>query len=413
MAVIFFSSSLLFFKKWTDEKKVRQQLLQDNMQLQIVIQGKDAEKSALERLLEEHKNLKFTFKAIAEETLDSTQGKWLVQAEKQFKEIYNGMQHDLEKKDMKFSHLVEPVKATLGKLEEKLQLLQKEKHGQDQVFQAQLEKLTQQEAELAKETKALVSALKNSSTRGFWGEISLKRLVELAGLVQFCDFYEQHTINSEDILRPDLVVRLPNQRYLVVDAKVPLSAYLQAQEETHEDKKQELLVKHAKQIRSHIQALSKKSYFEKFSLSPEFVILFLPVDRIYQVALEADPELIEYSAQSGVILSTPMSLIGLLKSIHYAWKQEAISLNAKAISEQGEDLLKSIVVAFEHLEKVGRSLNTTVQSYNQLIGSMETRFIPKAKKLSTYLGKEGEEIKTIASVEKVAREINLSDSISV
>lgn len=380
-------------------------LLQENFNLKVSSQTKEAEKNALERLLEEQKNLKLTFKALAEETLESTQSKWLNQAEKQFKEIHQGVKHDLEKKEMTFSHLVSPVKETLLKLDEKLASLEKEKHGQDLVFKTQLEKLAVQEAELAKETKALVSALKNSSVRGFWGEVTLKRIVELSGLVNQCDFFEQQTISDDDRYRPDLIVRLPNHRHLVIDAKVPLSAYLQSQEETHAEQKKELLEKHAKQIRSHVQLLSKKNYFEKFSISPEFVIMFLPVDQIYQAALEVDPTLIEYSAQNGVIISTPMSLIGLLKSIHYAWKQEAISINAKAISEQGEELYKSINTAFEHLEKLGKSIGSSVQHYNQMIGSLETRFIPKAKKLSSLLGKE-DETKMLAPIEKVIREVS-------
>jgi DNA recombination protein RmuC len=396
--------SIFLFKKWLKEKILKEQFFVENMQLKIAVETKEAEKIALERLNEAQKNLKTEFKVIAEETLESTQAKWLTQAEKQFKEIHQGVQHDLEKKELSFSHLVNPVKETLAKLDERLGLLQKEKHGQDQVFQSQLERLAIQEAELAKETKALVSALKNSSIRGFWGEVTLKRIVELAGLVNYCDFFEQQTIQEEDRYRPDLLVRLPNERQIIIDAKVPLSAYLQSQEESHQEQKREYLEKHAKQIRSHIQLLSKKSYFEKFSMSPEFVIMFLPVDQIYQAALEVDPSLIEFSAQNSVIIATPMSLIGLLKSIHFAWKQEAISINAKAISEQGEELFKAALVAFSHLEKLGKSIGQSAQYFNDMVGSMESRFIPKANKLSALLGKE-EEVKSIAPIEKILREV--------
>lgn len=392
----------------TKERFLNRNIKQENIDLRILYEKKEAEKNALERLFEEQKDLKLTFKALAEETLESTQSKWLNQAEKQFKEIHQGVKHDLEKKELSFSHLVSPVKETLVKLDQKLCALEKEKHGQDQVFKSQMEKLAFQEAELAKETKALASALKNSSIRGFWGEITLKRLVELSGLINHCDFFEQQTVYDEEKYRPDLVIRLPNQRHLVLDAKVPLSSYLQAQEEAFQGNKHELMEKHAKQIRGHIQQLSKKNYFEKFSISPEFVIMFLPVDQIYQAALEVDPTLIEYSAQNGVIISTPMSLIGLLKSIHYAWKQEVISINAKAISEQGEELYKSVLVAFDHLEKLGKTLSSSVQNFNQVIGSFESRFIPKAKKLSSLLGKH-DEIKEMQPIEKIVREISLKE----
>jgi len=375
--------------------------------MQLELATIKAKLEAMIRLNEEQKELKTVFKAIAEETLETTQSKWIQQAEKQFSSIHQGVKHDLEKKEIAFNHLVSPVKETLGKLEEKLQVLHQEKITQDTLLKAQLNQLAQTEADLMKETKMLSSALRNSSTRGFWGELTLKRIVELAGLVNHCDFYEQETIQAEDSFRPDMIVRLPNQRQLIVDAKVPLSAYLQALDENHHEHKKEYLEKHVKLIRNHINSLSKKSYFDKVDLSPEFVIMFLPVDQIYQIALEIDPTLIEYSALNNVIIATPMTLIGLLKSVHYAWKQEAISLNAKAISEQGEELLKTVNTLLEHLEKLGKSLGTSVTHFNSMIGSIESRFTPKAKRLASLVNRD-EEIKLIEPIEKVIREITLN-----
>ncbi len=399
--------ALFLFTLFRKEKEVSKRLTEENMQLVITAKTVEAEKNSLERFLEEQKLLKVEFKAIAEETLEITQAKWMTQAEKQFKEIHQGVQHDLEKKEMALGHLVNPVKETLSKLDEKLNHFQKERHGHEEVLKSQLEKIAFQEAELSKETKALVAALKSSSVRGFWGEVTLKRIVELSGLVNNCDFFEQQSVGDEDRFRPDLVVRLPNQRHIVIDAKVPLSAYLQAYEETHQEQKKDLLEKHAKQIRSHIQLLSKKGYFEKFSLSPEFVIMFLPVDQIYQAALEVDPTLIEYSALNGVIIATPMSLIGLLKSVHYAWKQEAISINAKAISEQGQELSKSIAIFLDHIEKLGKSLGSSVAHYNSVLGSIESRLLPKSKKLKELLGQEPEEIEPMVTIEKAIRNLDL------
>ena len=405
--IFFMSISIFLFSLYRKEKEKIKALTQENTNLLISSKTFEAEKLSLERFIDEQKQLKVEFKAIAEETLETTQSKWIVQAEKQFKEIHQGVQHDLEKKEMAFSHLVNPVKETLSKLDEKLSHFQKERHGSEEVLKSQLDKIAFQEAELSKETKALVAALKSSSVRGFWGEVTLKRIVELAGLVNNCDFFEQQSVGDEDRQRPDLVVRLPSQRHVVVDAKVPLSAYLQAYEETHVEQKKDLLEKHAKQIRSHIQLLSKKSYYEKFSLSPEFVVMFLPVDQIYQAALEVDPTLIEYSALNGVIIATPMSLIGLLKSVHYAWKQEAISINAKAISEQGQELSKSIHVFLEHLEKLGKTLSSSVAHYNAVLGSIESRLVPKTKKLKELLGQESNEVEPLVAIEKAIRNLDL------
>lgn len=400
---------IFFLILWFKEKKKVSLLTDEKINMTVAYQSALAQLAAFERLFQEQKQQKLEFKALAEETLESTQSKWLSYAEKQFKEIHQGVQHDLEKKEIAFSHLVNPMKETLNKLDEKLALYQKEKHATDEVFKTNLEKMAQLEIELMKETKALVAALKNSSVRGFWGEITLKRMVELAGLINHCDFFEQQKVGDEESLRPDLVIQLPNQRHLVVDAKVPLGAYLQAMESADEHKKGEFIEKHAKQIRTHVQLLSKKSYFEKFSLSPEFVIMFLPVDQIYQIALEVDPTLIEYSAQLGVIIATPMSLIGLLKSIHYAWKQEAISINAKAISEMGEELSKAVSVMLEHMEKLGKSITASVQSFNQVIGSAESRLMPKAQKLRQLIGKE-EQVEVLAPIEKMIRNIEVASA---
>lgn len=393
---------IFFLIIWIKEKKKVFLLTEEKINLTVSYQSVLAQLNAFERLFQEQKQLKLEFKALAEETLESTQSKWLSYAEKQFKEIHQGVKYDLEKKEIAFSHLVNPVKETLSKLDEKLSLYQKEKHATDEVFKTNLEKMAQLEVELMRETKALVAALKNSSVRGFWGEITLKRVVELSGLINHCDFFEQQKVGEEESFRPDLVIQLPNQRHLVVDAKAPLGAYLQAMECSDESKKIEYIQKHAKQIRTHVQLLSKKNYFEKFSLSPEFVIMFMPVDQIYQIALEIDPTLIEYSAQLNVIIATPMSLIGLLKSIHYAWKQEAISINAKAISEMGEELSKAVSVMLEHMEKLGKSMTSCVQSYNQVIGSIESRLMPKAQKLRQLIGKEEKE-DILAPIEKIIR----------
>jgi DNA recombination protein RmuC len=403
LLAIFLATFAITLKKSFREKKT---LEEENNKLKLELGEARAKVFSYEAYLNDQTRLKNDFKALAEETLESTQAKWIEQAERHFQGIRTNVEHNLEKKELVFSHLVQPVKETLSKLEEKLVSLQKEKHAQDEVLKTQLEKMVQSEILLARETGALVNALKTPSVRGFWGEMTLKRVVELSGMINHCDFFEQYGVSEDDRLRPDLVIKLPGERHLVIDAKVPFESFLAAQSTENEQEKKAYLEKHAKALRLHIQQLSRKSYFEKFSLTPEFVIMFLPVDQLYLSALEYDPSMMEYSTVQGVIITTPMSLIGLLKSIAFAWKQEAMSINAKEISQQGEDLYKSIKTFLEHFDKLGKSMSNSVQHFNQMMGSFESRLLPKARRMQTLLGVQ-EELEDLKPVERVIKSLSV------
>lgn len=259
--------------------------------------------------------------------------------------------------------------------------------------------------ELSKETGNLVKALRTPAARGRWGEIQLRRVVEIAGMLNHCDFYEQ-TTSEGGLARPDLIIKLPGGRQVVIDSKVPLESYLDAIQTDNEAIREAKLKDHARLVRSHIGALSKKSYHQHFSPTPEFVVLFLPSETFFSAALQYDPTLIEVGADQGVIVATPTTLIALLRAVAYGWKQESLSLHAEQVSELGHELYKRISDMTAHFSKMGRSLNTAVDSYNKGIGSLESRVLVSARKFKE-LGAAATklEIDNIEVVEKTPRQL--------
>ncbi len=295
------------------------------------------------------------------------------------------------------------MKESLGKLDEGLRKLEKERKGEQEAIKTQLHSLVQTEKELKLETSSLVKALRAPISRGRWGEVQLKRVVELSGMVNQCDFYEQEVF-EDGKMRPDLIVRLPGGRQVVIDAKVPLEAYLEGVESNDDGIKEEKLKDHARQVRMHVKALSKKGYWEGIHPTPEFVVLFLPSESIFSAALQYDPRLIEVGAEQGVVISTPTTLIALLRSVAYGWKQENLSRHAEEVSSLGHELYKRIIDMSGHFSKMGRGLGTAIDAYNKGVGSLEARVLPTARKFqelgaaSTHLDLEPLEV-----IEKIPR----------
>ena len=326
--------------------------------------------------------LKESFQSLSFEALNKNNQSFLDLAKKTFDTLHEKSEGNLSKKEAEIKNLVKPMKESLGKLDEHMHQLQKERKVETSTLSEQIKLLMESEARLKEETQSLVKVLKAPDVRGKWGEVQLKRIVELAGMLGHCDFVEQKTFEHEDtIQRPDMIIHMPNERCIAIDAKAPFDAFLEASRAQTDEDREAKMAQHAKQLRSHILALGKKSYFKHFAKSPEFVVLFLPNESFYTAALSADPSLLELGADKGVIMATPSTLIGLLKSVAFGWKQEAISQNAEEVSKLGNELYKRLNDMNKHVIQLGRTLKSATQTYNKTVGSLESRVLVSARKL--------------------------------
>jgi DNA recombination protein RmuC len=289
---------------------------------------------------------------------------------------------EMARRAEEFKGLVQPVGEKLGRMESEIARLERERRQAQGELAQMIRQLGEGVGSLRQETGNLVSALKRPSTRGSWGEIQLRNVVEMAGMVSHCDFLEQSTIQTADgALRPDMLVRLPGGKVVVVDSKVPLDAYLSALEAGEESEREVHMSRHARQTREHIAKLASKGYQRQLESTPEFVVMFVPSDGIYQSALASDPALIEYGVQQQVLLATPTTLIGLLWAVHYGWRQELIAESAREIAESARELHGRLGRFVEPLGKVGRQLGSAVAAYNEAVGSFDSRVIPQVRKI--------------------------------
>lgn len=352
------------------------------------------------------KALKESFAAMAQEALRGNSEQFIQLAQSKFAEQQQTAAHTLESRKNEVEQLVKPLSEALDKFQQQVQQIETKREGAFSGIAEQLKMLAGAHQELRNETSRLVGALKSPIHRGRWGEIQLRRVVELAGMVEHCDFEEQPSYSTEEgRLRPDLIVHLPGGREIVVDSKVSLSAYLEATASDSEAERNEKFKQHAAQVKAHVLRLSSKAYWAQLDATPEFVVAFLPGESLLSAALQHDGSLIEFGAEQRVVLATPTTLIALLKAVAYGWRQEQLQKNAEEISVLGRLLYERLATMYEHFNGLRRNLEGSVSAFNKMVGTMETRVMVSARKFRELGAAGGDEIEAIEPIESAAREL--------
>jgi DNA recombination protein RmuC len=347
------------------------------------------------------------FAELSSKALEQNNAQFLALADARLMEARQAAQGDLDQRRQAIEQILTPLADQLGRYEQSLRLLELERQRAYTGLSAQVMQLAESQEKLQSETRNLVTALRSPATRGRWGEMQLRRVVEMAGMLEHCDFDEQvQTVGEEGRLRPDMVVHLPGTKRVVVDAKVPMQAFLDATDATDDDTRKAHLVSHARQLRAHVDALSKKSYWQQFDDSPEFVIAFIPGDPLLAAALEHDSALLEHAVANHVLLATPTTLIGLLRAVAYGWQQDALAENAREVQQIGRELYKRLATFGEHMARTGRSLSGAVDAFNKAVGSLERNVMPQARRFQELgVGGSDKEVPMLDQVDAVARRL--------
>jgi len=379
----------------SNELAVAQSQLKSQQQLEHERQA--ALQLAMERLAA-------NFDSVAGETLRANSEVFLKLAREHLGQHHQVANAALVEREKAIETLVAPIREALTKTEQQISRIEKERAATFGALRSSLEGVALGQLALQKETRNLVTALRRPEVRGQWGELTLKRLVELAGMVEHCDFNEQvHTTTDAGTLRPDMIVHMPDGRSLVVDVKTPLDAYLEAVEADNDEARLLALQRHSQAVAERVRQLSAKSYWAQFEKSPDFVILFIPGDQFLSAALAENNSLLEDAIRQDVIIATPTSLVALLKAVAYGWRQTALAHNAEIIRDLGADLYKRLSVLNAHLTKLSRNLNASVEAFNSAMGSLERQVLPGARKFTELGIRPDKEIDVIEPIEALAR----------
>ncbi|MGZ4787575.1 MAG: DNA recombination protein RmuC [Terriglobales bacterium] len=365
-------------------------------------------------LAEAQDKLKDAFNSLAAQALNTNNQSFLELAKSTLEKYQTDARRDLQEREKAVENLVTPIKTSLDKVDAQIHEIEKARATAYGDLTAQVRSLIGTQEKLQTETSKLVTALRAPNVRGRWGEIQLRRVVEMADMIDYCDFEEQVSVTTSDgRLRPDLIVKLPGGKNVVVDAKAPLQAYLNALEAQDEDHRRTHLAQHARQIREHMTKLGSKTYSDQFQPAPEFVVMFLPGEAFFSAALESDPALIEAGVAKNVIPASPTTLIALLRAVAYGWRQEKLTKNAQEISQLGKQLYERLCTYASHMEKVGRSLDRAVDSYNDAVRSLETRVMVSARKFTELGPAVTNELPEFERIDKATRQLQTNEQMEL
>ena len=383
----------------------------ETMRLKTVLEQE--RKSGMEKaelLKKESERLQTEFEALSAKVLQANSESFLILAKQELSKQQIEARGELEKREQAVGKMVEPLSKSLDKVSEEIGRMEKARAEAYGGLTEQLKSLATSQDRLQAETGNLVQALRRPSVRGQWGEMQLRRVVEMAGMLDHVDFVEQVSADGEDgRLRPDMIVHLPGGTEVVVDAKTPLEAYLNSLDADDDDTRQARLVDHARQLKDHVRKLGAKKYQDQFERGPEFTVLFLPSESIFYAALEKDPTLIEAGVEQKVLLATPTTLIALLRTVHYGWRQEALAENAQKISELGRDLYERVCKLGEHFAALGKRIGGTVDAYNDAVGTLERRVLPQARRFPELGIRSGKSAPELDALEKSPRELQAAE----
>lgn len=395
---------------WLPVHRRNLELREEAIRLQAELEGERRASAEKSRAYEEaQQQVGNSFNTLAAQALKHNSSEFLKLAQENFKQLHIRSQSDLNEREKAVENLVKPIREVMEKTEQQIRRMEQERQTAYGSLTKHLESMSETQRLLQSETRNLVQALRRPEVRGQWGEMTLKRLAELAGMVEHCDFLEQEQVRTEEgnALRPDMIVRMPDGRDIVVDAKTPLDAYLSAMEAVSDEEKQKALLRHARKVRERVRELATKSYWQQFKNTPDFVVLFIPGDQFLSAALDQDRKLLEDAMAEKVILATPTSFIALLRAVAYGWRQQALAENAEHIRQVGEELYGRLGTFAEYLGKLGRSLDSSVGHFNKAVGSFDSRILPSARKFTEMGIHAKKELEETTPLEKSVRRMQV------